>query len=107
LDYCSSIWSPYFAKDIDVLERVQKRATKLIKGFGKLSYDQRLKSLHLFRCCERGDLIETFKILKGYYDINPTIFIMSATAPYTRGHCMKLFKSHSRLLVQSNFLHKE
>jgi len=48
LDYCSSIWSPYFAKDIDVLEKVQKRATKLIKGFGKLSYYQRLKSLGYF-----------------------------------------------------------
>jgi len=46
------------SKDINVLERVQKRATKLIKGFGKLSYDQRLKSLHLFCCREWGDLIE-------------------------------------------------
>ena len=33
LDYCSSIWSPYLAKDIDVLEKAQKRATKLINGF--------------------------------------------------------------------------
>ena len=48
LDYCSSIWSPYLAKDIEVLEKVQKWATKLIKGFGKLSYDQRLKSLGLW-----------------------------------------------------------
>ena len=45
LDYCSSIWS---AKDIDILEKVQKRATRLIKGFDKLPYDQRLKSLGLF-----------------------------------------------------------
>jgi len=36
LDYCSSIWSPYLAKDIDVLEKVQKRATELINGFDKL-----------------------------------------------------------------------
>jgi len=91
LDYCSSIWSPYFAKDIDVLEREQKRATKLIKGFGKLSYDQRLKFLHLFCHCERGYYITT-------------TFFMPATATYARGHCMKLFKSHySRLIVHSNF----
>jgi len=44
LDYCSSIWS---AKDIDILEKAQKRATRLIKGFDKLPYDQRLKSLDL------------------------------------------------------------
>ena len=45
LDYCSSVWSPYFSKDIEALEKVQKRATKLIKGFGNMFYDQKLKSL--------------------------------------------------------------
>ena len=51
---------------------------KLIKGFGNLFYDQNLKSLGLFTLChrrQRGDLIEVFKILNGYYDINPTIFL--------------------------------
>ena len=51
---------------------------KLIKGFSKLSYDQRLKSLGLFTLFhrrQRGDLIEIFKILNGYYDINPTTFL--------------------------------
>jgi ribonuclease P/MRP protein subunit RPP40 len=43
LDYCSSVWAPYKKKDIDALERVQKSATKLIKGFNKLTYYDRLK----------------------------------------------------------------
>ena len=55
--------------DKEILEKVQKQATKLIKDFGKLSYDQRLKSLGLFtlfRRCQRGDLIEILKTLNGY-----------------------------------------
>ena len=43
---------PYFAKDINVLEKVQNRATRLFKGFDKLPYDQRLKSLGLFAYCD-------------------------------------------------------
>ena len=109
LDYCSFILSPYLAKDIDILEKVQKRATRLIKGFDKLPCDQRLKFWGLFSLFRRrqcGNLIETFKILKGYYDINPTTFFTPATATYTWGHSMKLFKSHSRLPVRSNFFTK-
>ena len=70
LEYCVQIWSPYLAKDIDLLERVQIQATKLVRGLANLSYEFRLKSLglnSLYRCHQQGNLIETFKILKGYY----------------------------------------
>ena len=39
LEYCVSIWNPYLVRDLDVLERIQKRATKLIKGYEKLPYE--------------------------------------------------------------------
>ena len=100
----------YFTKDIDVLEKVQKSAAKLIKHFGKMFYDQRLKSsglFTLFQHHQHGDLLEIFKIVKSYYDINPTTFFTPATATYTRGHGMRLFKSHSRLFACSILLHKE
>ena len=45
LECCVQIWSPYLAKDMDLLERVQIRATKLVMGVIKLSYESRLKSL--------------------------------------------------------------
>ena len=106
LEYCSAIWSPYLAKDIDVLEKVQMRATRLIRGIGNLSYGQRLKSLGmytLFSRRQRGDLIEVFKILNGFYNVKPNEFFTPAVSTNTRGHHMKLFKPHSRLNVRSNF----
>jgi len=48
LEYCVSIWSPSLAKDINALEKVQKRATKMVRGLGNLPYEQRSKSLDLY-----------------------------------------------------------
>ena len=106
LEYCAPIWSPYLVRDIEVLEKVQKRATKLVKGYEKLPYEQRLKSLGIYTLfCrhQRGDLIEVFKILNRYYDIKPTQFFKPSDVTSTRGHCMKLSKSHARLRIHSSF----
>ena len=42
LEYCIQAWSPYLMKDIDMLEKIQRRATKLIPGPRDLSYEERL-----------------------------------------------------------------
>ena len=47
LEYCIQAWSPYHKKDIEVLERVQKRATKMVYGYWHLNYDDRLSLLEL------------------------------------------------------------
>ena len=68
MEYCVQAWNPYLVKDIKCLEKVQKRATSLIPSIARYSYQDRLKILELYsleRRRERGDLIETFKILKG------------------------------------------
>ena len=47
LEYCIQVWSPFLAGDIDSLEKVQHRATKLVPTIANLPYEQRLKILNL------------------------------------------------------------
>ena len=66
LEYCVQLWSPYLVKDVNSLERVQRRATKLVKDISHLPYEDRLHILNLpslYDRCLHGDLIESFKII--------------------------------------------
>ena len=47
LEYCIQIWAPYLVQDVNSLERVQRRATKLVKDISHLSYEERLRVLNL------------------------------------------------------------
>ena len=60
--------SPQFRKDIDAKERVQHRASRMILGLARLSFEERLKEMGLYsleRRRLRGDTIEMFEIMKG------------------------------------------
>ena len=95
LEYCVQAWNPFLKKDIEILERVQWRATKMIKGCQKLSYEDRLKRCGLTtleKRRERGDLIETYKWMTGKVEMPHERFFKMAEHTGTRGHTMKLFK---------------
>ena len=100
LEYCIQAWRPYLRKDIDILEKVQRRTTKLITGLRDLSYDDRLKECGLTTLETRrlrGDQIEVFKILNGHENIDPNIFFKIKTGKITRGHDFTLVKGQNRL----------
>jgi len=100
LEYCVQSWCPYLAKDIDILEKVQRRATKCLQGLTHLSYKNCLEKLHLYSLfcrCQRGGIIETYKILNSYYNTEPSKFFTLNSLITTRGHQYKLFKVRSSL----------
>ncbi len=94
LEYCIQAWRPHLVKDIDILEKVQRRATRMIRECTGKTYDERLTMVGLttLECRRvRADLLEVFKILKGYEGVEEKLFF-SRHISNTRGHSMKLYK---------------
>src|SRR6218665_769231 len=68
LEYCIQAWSPYLKQDMEKLEKVHRRATKMIQGYKYLSYEERLIRCGLTTLEKRrtrGDLGEAYKIIIG------------------------------------------
>ena len=106
LEYCVQAWAPYYRKDIDCLERVQRLATPMISGQKGKTYIQRLvdiKQFSLNRRRIRGDLIEAFKIMKGFSGLKFEELFTYAPKYGTRGHSWKLQRNYSRLEIRVEF----
>ena len=102
LDYCVQAWRPHYRKDIEKLEKVQRRATKMVEGLGEYSYEDRLRILGLTTLETRflrADLIEVFKILRGFENLDLDRFFQVVEDGARRGHSFKLFKKRYRLDV--------
>jgi hypothetical protein len=105
LEYCVQAWAPYFTKDIEKLENVQKRALRMIPELSHLSYEEKLEKLNLFSLTKRrlrGDMIETFKIFQGLDNLDSEVFF-SRNFSKTRGHSYKLYKGPFKRQLRQNF----
>ena len=106
LEYCVQAWRPFLRKDLDSMERVQRRATKMITECRGLSYENRLEVLGLISIearQTRGDLIQVFKLIKGVDNVDYREFFQLAVNSRTRGHSFKICKVRSRLEIRKNF----
>nr|VZI12582.1 unnamed protein product [Spirometra erinaceieuropaei] len=107
LEFAIQAWKPWTSKDLSILEKVQRRATKLVGGQGSLPYETRLSNLGLFPLSYRqlrGDLIQTFRILRGHdCCLVPADFFHLATTTNLRGHPLKLRVTGAKLDIRKFF----
>ncbi|GAB0176075.1 hypothetical protein GRJ2_000072700 [Grus japonensis] len=106
LEYCVRLWGSQHKEEIELLERVQRRATKVIRGLEHLSYEDRLRELGLFSLEKRrlwGDLTAAFQYLKGAYRKAGGGLFTRAWSDRTRGNGLKLKEGRLRLDIGKKF----
>ena len=93
-------------RDKRAIENVLRRATKCVPGLYDLPYDERLRKVdiasmkyRLFRI----DLVDCYKLINNYYNIDVSQYLQVSDLSRTRGHSLKLKKNHCRLDLRKNF----
>ena len=105
LEYGNLIWHPYLKRQSVAIERVQRRATKILSECKQLPYGERLKYLELPSLKSRrlrNDLIETFKIFHGYNNVDFDKFF-TLNVNKTRNKEGKLFYDRFRTNIRKNY----
>ena len=105
LEYGNVIWGPFNRADQKLVERVQRRATRLVDEIRTEPYTERLRLLglpSLYYRRRRGDMIFLFQMLHSGLDLDPAVFFTPAAKATTRGHPWKMNKPQAITRIRRN-----
>merc|ERR1711911_421879 len=110
MEFSVSAWYPWSVANKEALERVQTRAVAMVSGLTRTTYKERLEEIGLMSLETRRirfDMIETFKMLNSFSDVDYTSWfnLIPPTARQTRSNTgyMNLERSFARTQVRENF----
>ena len=105
LEYGNTIWGPFSKTDQKAVERVQRRATRMVAAIKHLPYPDRLRRLGLPSLVyrrRRGDMVTVYQLIHGGMDVPENTFLRRNDSERTRGHQWKLHKPRAKTLTRRN-----
>ena len=111
LEFAVPAWSPWTQGDKESLEKVQRRAVRMVSGLQGDTYEAKLKDLGLLSLEDRRtkyDLVQTFKIIRGFDDVKSDIWfslVGENPARLTRhsNDPLNINTRHPRCEIRKNF----